>query len=236
VRQAFIKGIGAVVFAFITAGSYIFSLPPQVMQKWWPLIFFGIFVLLAMMAFIDLYKVNLKLTNTQPSITVEPFTDRDILYLKVHNSGAEATFKAQIKISSADPNVWGLKHYTGFWRFSNKGEAKILKDQDDYLKLADIKYSNQGIRTITLSIWFFDESVNYAHSVYASSYWVGATVQREDGSTRPVERHEYDLKVIISSSPELREGAFQETYTLTEGGFKDSSIPLVSHTLGSQPG
>jgi len=83
-------------------------------------------------------------------------------------------------------------------------------------------------------MWFFDESVNYAHTVSTSSYWVGAIVKKNDGSSHPVEQHEYNLRVIISSSPAPREDTFQENYVLTTSGFKNLTPPLVPHALDSQ--
>ncbi len=60
--------------------------------KWIPLITFIVFALVIFWIIYDLKKANEHLLDSRPTINVEPLKEGEVLYLKVHNKGAEGKF------------------------------------------------------------------------------------------------------------------------------------------------
>ena len=221
-RYLAIKVTGAIIFAIASATGYSLDIAQitNLNFKWWPLIFFCIFIVLVIWIFVELHgKIN-KLLESKPMINVEQFQEGNIYYLKVHNCGAEGIFKAQLKLTSDDFSVSPLSQYNGYWRYGNKADTKILKGQDDFLKIAELHSSGApGPISEHLYIWFFDESVNYAHYVSTSTHFLGATVTNQNGSISPLTKHEYIFHVTISSSPELKDGTYQSQFIMNIDGW-----------------
>jgi len=166
-----------------------------------------------------------------------------MFYLKVRNNGAEARFKAQITLSSEDdPQVWRLTTYDGYWQMSNGNESKILPNQYDSIKIAERRSYPPDYNSVHLRIFYYNPKL--VEALYSSegeahcdtsSYWVGAYIEKEDGSKTPLEKHEYDLRVSISSSPSLREKMYIESFKLDIDTLRIShSSQSVSHKEGSQ--
>ena len=171
-----------------------------------------------------------KLIDNRPTIQVDPMKERNMCYLMVHNNGAEASFKVQIELTSDDPTVHRMPHYNGFWKYGNGPEAIINRGHDDFIKIAELYSSNPpGTISQHLKIFFHQPGYFDAGYITTSSHFLGGTITNTEGNTRPLEKHEYNLNVTISSSPELREGIFKETYILDVDGFKeisdDQSVP-----------
>ncbi|MCJ7515956.1 MAG: hypothetical protein MUO89_08375 [Dehalococcoidia bacterium] len=197
--------------------------------KWLPAVSLPIFLGIVIWTIWDLCKKVERLEDVKPSIDVQQIKEGDTLYLKVHNNGAEATFKAQIQLSSDDPAVQCLPHYSGYWKYGNKDETKILKGQHDLLKIAEVISSPPDYDSIRLHIFFYDTFSGHARAVSTSSYWIGATLTSKDGSTKPMAKHDYKLCVTISSSPELKEGIFSREYVLNVDDLREASPRLNSH-------
>ncbi len=205
----------------------VIKLGPQ----WFPLITFILFVFLMSWILLDLKSANSKLLDNRPSITVSPIEKEHTLYLEVHNNGAEGIFRAQIELSAKDPSLGGLTDYNGVWRYSYEPETKILKGHKDYVKIADLILPAPSKEPAPISqglnIWRFDHPAKPPSTVPTSSHWLGATTQSEDGSTRPLAKLKYELKITISSTPKLREGIFIETYKLNVSGWVTDSPPVM---------
>ena len=162
-----------------------------------------------------------RIQDARPSIEVmpekKPMLGGERCYLRVHNNGAEGTFRAQVELSSEDPSVHMLPTYQCSWEYSDRGDAKILKGQDDLLRIAKLKSSAPNYQTIVIDILFYEACEDDTRSVSMSSYWVGATINGV-----PMSKFDYKLRVTISASPELREGIFCKNYILNVDGLKES--------------
>jgi len=163
-----------------------------------------------------------RIQDARPSIEVTPekqtILGGEICYLKVHNNGAEGTFRAQVELSSDDPSVHHLPNYNGSWKYSDRAEAKILRGHNDLLKIAEIKSSPPHYDVIRIGIFFYDASEDDTRSISASSHWIGATI-----NGKPMSKFDYQLRVTIGSSPELREGTFCKNYILNVDGLREST-------------
>lgn len=238
VKYLLAKVGGALVIALASAIGYTLDATQlaNIGYKWWPLIGFGFFALILLWIIADLYRANNRLLDVHPSISTEIASEADVFYLKVLNKGAEAMFRAQVSLSSDDPDVWCLPHYNGCWKYNNKDETRILKGQTDSLKIAELHSSRMpGPISQHLEIWFFDPKANYAHGVSTSSHWLGATISSPDGSTKPLTKHKYKLCITISATPSLKEDIYEGHLLLDIDGLRfDTTSQSVSHKKGSQ--
>jgi hypothetical protein len=218
-RNLFIKSVGAIIFAIASATGYTLDVT-QITNfgfKWLPLIFFGIFCIVAWI-FIDQYGQISKLQDTKPSIKVETTKEGNILYLKVRNNGAEGIFRGQIELTSNDTQVWSLPHYYGYWKYGNEAETNILKGQDDLIQIAEVVSRPNSISEF-LNIIFYDEKACYANYISTSSHLIGAKITDENGNTKPLAKNLYKLHVTISASPELKEGVYQRQLSFNIDGW-----------------
>ncbi len=206
----------------------------HISANWWLLITLVIGIFLVGWVIFDLYQQISKLQDDRPSIHVELAKEYDIHYLKVSNKGAKGTFKAQFELTSKEPSVWQLPYYNGHWRLSSKSEAEILKGQSDMIKVAKSIISSKG-SSVLLRIFFHDEPTKSERYIETSSYWIGAYVEKENGSKKPMTKWDYQLRVSISSSPSLREGVYHGHYRLNVDRLEvDTNSLSTSHREGSQ--
>jgi hypothetical protein len=222
------KIVSAVIVALVSAIGYALDIGQitSIGSKWWPLIGFIVFIGLVAWIINDLYQQNNTLLDNKPKITVEPSLEASTLYLRIQNHGPEGLFKAQIELSSEDdPAVQVIGFYQGFWKFGNREESTILKGQEDAIKIAELWSSRSpGPMSQCVNFWYFSKSSNFATYIQSSPHFLGAIITNDDGSTHPLKKHLYILKVKISSSPELRDGYFEKQYTLNVDGW----VPLPS--------
>jgi hypothetical protein len=229
VAALLVGDIYGIVQSYLTTPSENFVLP---VWGWWLILV----VILIVSPFLAFHTLRLRLVSVEgdlrdlqessPSINIERVErfapgGGTNYYLKVHNSGAVGVFKAQLELSSEEPSVGALPRYIGCWEDGNKGEARILKGQDDLLKIATAISSLRPYYSIHLEIPFYDPKANYVHSVSTSSYWADAVVTSKDGNVRPMTKWDYKLRVTISSSPELRDGVFCKDYVLNVDGLTE---------------
>ena len=239
VKYLWLRVAGAIMLALYTATATALDITEiaTLGAKWIPLITFIGFVGIMFWIVYDLKKANEHLLDNRPQITVEPYTDRHTHYLKVHNAGAKGVFNAQIDLTSDDPDVWSLSHYNGYWRYGKKDEARILKGQEDFLQIAELYTSRPpGIISQHLNICYHNPRLarEAPHTggesyVSTSSHWLGATIKKTDGSSKPITKHKYKLHVIISSYPEPRDGIYEGYYVLTVDGL-EIDIPNFQST------
>ena len=102
------------------------------------------------------------------------------------------------------------------------------------IKVAESMMSTT-IPSVLLRIFFHDEHTKSECFIETSSHLIGAYVEKEDGSKRPLTKWDYQLRVSISSSPSSREGVYHNYYKLNVDGLEvDTTPPLISHKEGSQ--
>lgn len=204
----------------------------------------GFFAFVGFMIWIILEKqrtIN-KLLDSRPTISVEPVRENDSYYLKVCNNGAEGLFRAQITLCSDDPSVWRLPTYDGYWQKANSNASRIFPNQYDYIKIAERKAYPPDYNSVRLRICYYNpklveslSSTGGEAKCDTEDYWLGSYIERPDGTKIPFEKKEYGLNVSISSSPELREGSYNENFKLDINSLRLGIRPQsVSDMEGSQ--
>ena len=238
------KLVGGMLNMIATATGYALDISEvtNISANWWPLITLVIGIILVTWVILDLNGQINRLLDTRPTITIQPISENNIYYLKVHNNGAEGILKAQIDLFAEDPSVGGLKGYDGYWQKANCNESKILPNQYDSVKIAERISSPPDYNSVHLRIYYYNPKLMESLSSTGgeaqcdtASHWIGSTITSPDGSTRPLTKHEYKLCITISASPRLREGVYQGHYILDIDGLRlDPSPQLGSHKEGSQ--
>lgn len=219
-KSLIIKAVLAILSMIATAiglGRNILGIT-ELPMSWWPLATFIVFCVLVGWMIIGVYNENNRLLSNKPSINVEPMEDGKSYYLKVVNNGEQGIFKAEIELESEDdPQVWGLKNYTGYWRGANGGEFPIMKGHTGWVKIAE--RTNGGRSSVEhLNICFFDDRICEARYVSSSAHWIGATIVSRSGERKPMTKHRYKLRVVISANPSLREGVYKGRFRLSLDG------------------
>jgi hypothetical protein len=104
------KPVGAIVLALATAGSYVFPIPPQVLQKWWPLIFFVLFCFYIGWYILEQDKRIGELEKAKPKIEVKSKVYDKCAKLEIMNNGGEATFTAKARVikGTAQPELYSM--------------------------------------------------------------------------------------------------------------------------------
>ena len=232
-----IGDIFGIVQSYISSEAGNFILP---VWAWW-LVLVCILILSPFWAFhkmrlraVDLTSEINRITDTRPSIIVEPFKSGESFFLKVTNIGEQATFQTQITISEGDPSVYHLSSkpaYQGVWDNSAKCQAIIPKGHSASIRLAQLHSTPPQHNVTTWFLFFCDNSLQ-ENKVATSSHIIGATVTDEHGHTSPLQpAYKYALSVVISSNPTPREGIFHGDYMLSyEHGLEQST----AHKAGSQ--
>ena len=171
----------------------------------------------------DEYKSRLE---ERPSIAVQPIREGKTFFLLVTNNGESATFAAQLKLESDDINVRSLTNlsfYHGLWDTPYGRKAEILKGHSAKIQIALI-HSESVVLGETLYINSCQANGD-PDSVGAETRYFGAKMTNtETGASVPLlHNRRYDLLVIVSSVPALREGVFRERYSLGYEGLSQDS-------------
>ncbi len=217
--EKWLKPAGAIVLAIIVAGSYVYSIPVEILQKYGFLIFFGIFC-----AYIAWYIHSLnedikKLGSQKPSITVNPQTYFDNYYLTVNNNGEKATFTAEISLlysstGAITHDINGVAvNYTALWSKTNTNSTEIMKGQHDNIKIASVEITKVSTR---LALWAYDVANKSSYMVRSASW---------TPTIKNVIVPEFWLKVIISSDPSLKDGAFTQNYVVNLSNIDVKKLP-----------
>lgn len=81
------KPAGAIMLAILAAGSYVFDIPPRILQEWWPLIFFAFFCFYIGWYIFGQDKTIRELQKGKPKIEVVPQIYNNRFVLQIGNSG-----------------------------------------------------------------------------------------------------------------------------------------------------
>jgi hypothetical protein len=201
------------VLAIITAASYVWTWPTDILQKYGFLIFFVIFCLyMGVYIYIRDKRIR-ELGSEKPCIIVDPlpYLDSEYACLKVTNNGEKGEFWVQTSLLSEFrggkwvPTGTYAPMYDGVWQSNNTNKVEIPNGQSDYIKISHVTLDKGQ----TLELLRYDTS----NKSVSRRYW-----QNWDWTVSPtqyVPKPEYDIQVNITSAPSLKEGAFIKDYRVT---------------------
>jgi hypothetical protein len=212
-KWKWVRPAGAVLLAIITAATYVWPLPSDLLPKWGFLIFFAIFCIY--MGFY-VYSQNERIKeseNKKPTIIVEPlpYLDDKWAFLKVTNNGEKAEFWVKISLIATlcDGKSTLMKTlmpcWDGIWRSSNTDRTQIPKGHFDEIGVSEVELV--GGEQI-LKLWGYD-SADKSVSIKKQARWQ-VPKGRQYGP-----KPEYGIQVSITSDPSLKEGIFVRDYQVT---------------------
>jgi hypothetical protein len=152
-------------------------------------------------------------TETHPTITVEPIVDPGgRMFLEVTNHGEHGDFQAQIEVVEGREFIHGvtrppLPAYSAFWQVAAGPVARLPQGHKDRVAIGHLSI-HPGIWLASFEMYFFSHRDGHLATFDTTSWMPGSK------GALPAR---FLLRITVSASPKLQEGAFCRLY-LAEGG------------------
>ena len=171
------------------------------------------------------------LEENRPTIAVRAGTDmRRSMFLDVTNLGERGEFEAQIEMLEGREFIHGmtrpiLPRYTGYWERSAGPLARLPQGHSDRLLIGRTELASGGLMAASFKMYFYNPFSQQGDEYGTSSWGL-----MEDGSLPA----RFLLRVTISSSPRILEGAFIRTYLVQ--GREDNSLQETNEEVEATDG
>jgi len=187
------------------------------------------FVFALIIPFIAFHKLRVRIDekqkeldiikNERPKIEVTVRKQYDDFDVEVLNKGEDAEFEAQIEVFDGKGFVLSLpQNYSAYWEKTKNDKIELKKGQKGHLKIASLQISrpiSTPIPMMNFSLHYY-EITHFENSTFPiiacaqSTTWIPGDTQ----TVKPC----ISLRVTISSSPSMADGAFVRSYQLSDKG------------------